>query len=164
MATERDRKLPQSPRVYHSFSAADKRTVRRLGARIFADLLPGSTGDLAPVPSAPRSGSSVEDTEWSRSGADTLPVDPAAAGLRTPATLAGKETPTMRAYRTESRYYFSSRQLLPAGSLVFFSDKIQRYVHPTDGTLLDPHPRLQQLSDVESQELEAQWQQALARY
>ncbi|HEV8712996.1 MAG TPA: hypothetical protein VGX03_09230 [Candidatus Binatia bacterium] len=70
----------------------------------------------------------------------------------------------MRAYRTESRYYFSSRQLLPVGSLVFFSDKIQRYVHPTDGTLLDPHPRLQQLSDVESRELEAHWQKALARY
>jgi len=70
----------------------------------------------------------------------------------------------MRAYRTESRYYFSTRQLLPSGSLVFFSDKLQRYVHPTDGTLLDPHPRLQELSEDESRELEAQWQTALARY
>jgi len=69
----------------------------------------------------------------------------------------------MRAYRTESSYYFSSKQLLPAGALVFFSDKHRRYVHPTAGTLLDPHPRLQQLSDAESQELETQWQEALAR-
>jgi hypothetical protein len=70
----------------------------------------------------------------------------------------------MRAYRTQGQYYFSTRQLLPAGSLVFFSDKLQRYVHPTDGTLLDPHPRLQELSDAESQELAAHWQTALARY
>ena len=70
----------------------------------------------------------------------------------------------MRAYRTESRYYFSSKQLLPIGALVFFSEKIQRYVHPTDGVLLDPHPRLQELSDVESRELEVHWQTALARY
>ncbi|TMA56723.1 MAG: hypothetical protein E6J80_07310 [Deltaproteobacteria bacterium] len=69
----------------------------------------------------------------------------------------------MRAYRTESSYYFSSKQLLPAGALVFFSDKHRRYVHPTAGTLLDPHPRLERLSDAESQELEAQWQEALAR-
>ena len=53
--------------------------------------------------------------------------------------------------------------VLPAGALVFFSDKHRRYVHPTAGTLLDPHPRLERLSDAESQELEAQWQEALAR-
>jgi hypothetical protein len=47
---------------------------------------------------------------------------------------------------------------------VFFSNKLQRYVHPTDGTLLDPHPRLQELSEGESQELETHWQTALARY
>jgi len=70
----------------------------------------------------------------------------------------------MRAYRTESRYYFSSRQLLPVGSLVFFSEKLRRYVHPTDGTLLDPHPRLRQLSDAESLELEEHWKHALIRY
>ena len=69
----------------------------------------------------------------------------------------------MRAYRTESSYYFSSKQLLTAGALVFFSDKHRRYVHPTAGTLWDPHPRLERLSDAESQELEAQWQEALAR-
>ena len=70
----------------------------------------------------------------------------------------------MRAYRTESYYYFSSKQLLPIGALVFFSEKIQRYVHPTDGVLLDPHPRLQPLSDEESLELETHWQKDLARY
>jgi len=70
----------------------------------------------------------------------------------------------MRAYRTEVRYYFSSKQLLPVGSLVFFSDKLQRYVHPTDGILLDAHPYLQQLSDAESHKLEEQWHEALSRY
>jgi hypothetical protein len=70
----------------------------------------------------------------------------------------------MRAYRTESRYYFSSRQLLPIGSLVFFSEKLKRYVHPTDGVLLDPHPRLHQVSEAENLELETHWQQSLARY
>src|SRR5215813_10098724 len=83
--------------------------------------------------------------------------------VQTPAPRVGKEPPSMKVYRTESHYYFSSKQLLPAGSLVFFSDKRRRYVHPTAGTLLDPHPRLQQLSDVESQELEAHWQKALSR-
>lgn len=69
----------------------------------------------------------------------------------------------MRAYRTESTYYFSSKQLLPAGSVVFFSDKHRRYVHPEAGTLLDLHPRLQSLSEAESQQLEKQWQEALSR-
>jgi len=69
----------------------------------------------------------------------------------------------MKVYRTESCYYFSSRQLLPSGSLVFFSDKLRRYVHPTAGTLLDPHPRLQLLSEAESQEFEKHWQEALSR-
>ena len=73
----------------------------------------------------------MNDVEWSRSDWETLSLDSAASVLRTPASRAGKETFTMRAYRTESRYYFSSKQLLPIGSLVFFSDKIQRYVHPT---------------------------------
>ena len=162
--SEIDPKLPQPMRVHRSSSAADERTVRRLGARIFADLLPGSTSNLATVPLALRPGPSSGDPEWSRSDWETTALDSAASVPRTPTAHAGKETFTMRAYRTESRYYFSSRQLLPVGSLVFFSNKIQRYVHPTDGTLLDPHPRLQQLSDVESQELEAHWQKALARY
>src|SRR5947207_15688596 len=69
----------------------------------------------------------------------------------------------MKVYRTESRYYFSSKQLLPVGSLVFFSHKIRRYVHPTDGTLLDADPRLQLLSEAESQEFEAHWQDTLPR-
>ena len=70
----------------------------------------------------------------------------------------------MQAYLTESPYYFSSRQLLPAGSVVFFLEKIKRYVHPTDGVLLDGHPRLQLLSEIDSQALEARWRDALARY
>ncbi len=70
----------------------------------------------------------------------------------------------MQAYLTESPYYFSSQQLLPVGSLVFFSEKIRRYVHPTDGVLLNGYPRLNRLSEAESQALEARWRDALARY
>jgi hypothetical protein len=68
----------------------------------------------------------------------------------------------MKAYRTESSYYFSSKQLLAAGAVVFFSDKQRRYIHPTAGVLLDPHPRLLALSEEESQKLEKEWQQTLA--
>ena len=164
MATERAHKLPRPLRGRPSSSAVEKRAVRRVGARIFADLLPQTTRDPAPVPAAPPSGSPLEDTQWSCSHEDTLSSEYAVSALRTPASPAGKETFTMRAYRTESRYYFSSRQLLPTGSLVFYSDKLHRYVHPTDGILLDPHPRLEELSDAESQALQAQWQTALARY
>ncbi len=70
----------------------------------------------------------------------------------------------MHAYLTESPYYFSSKQLLPTGSLVFFSEKLRRYVHPTDGVLLDSYPRLQALSETDSQALEVRWREALARY
>jgi hypothetical protein len=70
----------------------------------------------------------------------------------------------MKAYRTESRYYFSSKQLLPSGSLVFFSDKIQRYVNPEDGILLEPYPLVRLLSEEETQELAVRWQRELARY
>jgi hypothetical protein len=48
--------------------------------------------------------------------------------------------------------------------LVFFSEKLRRYVHPTDGILYDSHPRLQPLSDTESQALEEQWYDALRGY
>ena len=70
----------------------------------------------------------------------------------------------MKAYRTDSPYYFASKHLLPVGSLVFFSERLRRYVHPTDGVLFDPHPRLQSLPEAESQALEAHWHEALARY
>jgi hypothetical protein len=70
----------------------------------------------------------------------------------------------MKAYRTESPYYFSSKHLLPVGSLVFFSEKLRRYVHPTDGILHDPHPRLQSLSEAESRELAEHWQAELSKY
>jgi hypothetical protein len=70
----------------------------------------------------------------------------------------------MKAYRTESPYYFSSKQLIPVGSVVFFSDRLRRYVHPTNGILLDPHPRLQSLSDEESLKWETHWQKDLLPY
>ena len=164
MSTEREPQLPRPPQGRRSSSAVEKRTVRRVGARIFADLLPQSTRAPALLPATLSSGSFVADKEWSQSHEDIGPVKPTRSVLRTPTSPAGKETFSMRAYRTESQYYFSSRQLLPTGSLVFFSNKIQRYVHPTEGILLDPHPRLQELSAAESQELEVHWQTALARY
>jgi hypothetical protein len=70
----------------------------------------------------------------------------------------------MKAYRTESRYYFSSKQLLPSGSLVFFSDKIKRYVNPEDGILLEPYPLVHSLPEEEGQQLEERWKRELARY
>ena len=164
MATQRAQQLPRPPRGRPSSSAVETRAVRQVGARIFADLLPQTTRGRASVPAAPPSISRLEDAQWVRSHADPLTGEYAGSVLRTPALPTGKETPTMRAYRTESRYYFSSRHLLPTGSLVFFSTKLRRYVHPTEGILLDPHPRLQELSDAESQELEVHWQTALARY
>src|SRR3989442_3362074 len=101
MSTEIDHKPPQPPRVPRSSCAADERTVRRIGARIFADLLPGRTSDLATVPSALRPGPSSDDPEWSQSDWETIPLDSAASVPHLPTTQAGKETFTMRAYRTE---------------------------------------------------------------
>jgi hypothetical protein len=70
----------------------------------------------------------------------------------------------MQAYRTKSSYYFSSTHLIPGGAVVFYSEKLKRYVHPVEGVLLDGYPRVQILSEEESTALEAQWQSALARY
>lgn len=70
----------------------------------------------------------------------------------------------MQAYLTESPYYFSSKHLLPCGAVVFYSTKLRRYVHPTEGVLLDGYPRLQALSEDESHTLAARWGEALARY
>ncbi|MBM4255718.1 MAG: hypothetical protein FJ147_07455 [Deltaproteobacteria bacterium] len=70
----------------------------------------------------------------------------------------------MRAYRTQSPYYFSSNHLIPGGVIVFYSDTLKRYVHPVEGVLLDGHPRVQALSEEESNALESQWHSALARY
>jgi hypothetical protein len=70
----------------------------------------------------------------------------------------------MKAYHTQSPYYFASKHVLPAGSVVFFSEKLRRYVHPKDGVLYDSHPRLQPLSDTESQALEERWYDALLGY
>src|SRR5215475_3514679 len=105
MSTEREHKLPRPPRGRRSSSAVEKRTVRRVGARIFADLLPQSTRDPAPLPATPPSGSLVADTEGVQSHDDTRPVEHTGAVLRTPASPAEEETFTMRAYRTQSQYY-----------------------------------------------------------
>jgi hypothetical protein len=70
----------------------------------------------------------------------------------------------MRAYRTESTYYFSSTHLIPGGVVVFFSEKLKRYIHPVEGVLLDGHPRVRVLPEAESEELEAACHGALARY
>ncbi len=70
----------------------------------------------------------------------------------------------MKAYRTKSRYYFSGKHLLARGTLVFFSTKLNRYVHPSEGILLDARPSLESLSDEESQEQETVWEKDLARY
>ena len=70
----------------------------------------------------------------------------------------------MRAYRTESTYYFSSTHLIPSGAIVFLSEKLRRYIHPVEGFLLDSHPRVQMLPEGESEVLESKWHDALARY
>jgi hypothetical protein len=164
MPTVIDTRLSQPHRVHGSSFAADERRVRRLGALIFAELLPCSTVGIATASSSFRPQSSSGDPEWLQPGRVLLPSDTATRNPLTPIARAGKEISSMKAYRTESSYYFSSRQLLPAGALVFFSDKHRRYIHPTAGTLLDPHPRLQSLSDAESQELEEHWHEALSRF
>jgi hypothetical protein len=156
----------QAPRVHGASIAADGRKVRTLSVGIFAELLPWSTTRIATLrrtlhPLRPRP--SVDDAGGRQSGGASTPLD-TTYNRPMPATRAGKETLPMKVYRTESRYYFSSKQLLPVGSLVFFSAKLRRYVHPTDGTLLDPHPRLQLLSEAESQEFAARWQEALVRF
>ncbi len=163
MPTGIDTRPSQPHRVHGSSFAADERRVRRLGALIFAELLPRSTIGIATVLSSVRSWPSAGDRGWRQAGGASAPLDAATRDPLMPVSRAGKGIPSMKAYRTESSYYFSSRQLLPAGALVFFSDKHRRYIHPTAGTLLDPHPRLQSLSDVESQELEEHWQEALSR-
>jgi hypothetical protein len=140
MSSKSDPSLLEPPWVPRSFSAADARRVHRLWQGIFADLLPRSTKGAA------------------------LLHDPAAHGPSRLTVQVGKASSSMKAYRTESPYYFSSKQLLPIGAVVFFSEKLKRYVHPTEGILFDPHPRLQSLSAEESLELETHWQESLSRY
>ena len=164
MPTVIDPRLSQPHRIHGSSFAADERRVRRLGALIFAELLPQSTAGIATVLSPFRPRSSSSDAGWLQPGGASSPGNTATRNPLALVRRAGKEIPSMKAYRTESSYYFSSRQLLPAGALVFFSDKHRRYIHPTAGTLLDPHPRLQSLSDAESQELEEHWHEALSRF
>jgi len=163
MPTALDPRLSQPHRVHGSSFAADDRRVQRLSTLIFAELLPLSTLGIATASSSRRPRSSSSNPGWPQPSETSSPADSPTRNPLSSAKRARKEILLMKAYRTESSYYFSSRQLLPAGALVFFSDKHQRYIHPTAGTLLDPHPRLQSLSDVESQELEQHWHDALSR-
>ena len=112
-----------------------------------------SRSEVLPLP--------MEKQEIALAPTIVMPAAHASSGL---AEQGGEEGPAMKAYRTESPYYFSSKKLLPAGSLVFFSGKIKRYVHPTDGILFDLHPRLQSLSEEESLGLESHWKKELSRY
>ncbi len=140
MSNSNDSRLPQPLRSHRAAFAANSRQVRQLWRGIFAELLPQITKEPLAA-SSPR------------------------PSLLYPDSPAGtKEARPMHAYLTESPYYFSSKQLLPTGSLVFFSEKLRRYVHPTDGVLLDSYPRLQALSETDSQALEVRWREALARY
>jgi hypothetical protein len=164
MSTEVDPKLSQPFQSRRSVSSADARMVRKIDAGIFAKLLPHSTKSLSPGRPSSSSPPSVNLQNEPQSDEASTPWLAPAHELHPSVTQIKKETLAMKAYRTESPYYFSSRQLLPAGSLVFFSNKIRRYVHPTDGILFDSHPRLQSLSDAESQTLEEQWRDALANY
>lgn len=161
-----DVNLLQSFTARRVVSAANERTMHRIDAGIFAELLPATTKQLASLRSSRRHSWSHPDSgEESRSrGASTLDDSPVSPPLHAPATWVRKESPPMKAYRTESPYYFSSKQLLPVGSLVFFSEKLKRYVHPTGGILRDGYPRLQVLSETESHALEDHWREALAGY
>lgn len=164
MSTEADPKLTQPFQNRRSASAANARKVQKIDAGIFAELLPHSTRSLTPGRSSSPPQPSLTHPDQLQSDESSLPWSSPDHDLHPPVSPIQKETFVMKAYRTESPYYFSSRQLLPAGSLVFFSTKIRRYVHPTDGILFDPHPRLQSLSDTESQALEEQWRDALDSY
>ena len=151
MATESEPK-PTLPLRSHRSSAADERKVRSISNRIFAELFPrrlhGKTVRYSSYP-----------PDQTFSAVSTGPAISRPTGPR-----GRKEPLSMKVYRTESRYYFSSKQLLPAGVLVFFSDRLRRYVHPTAGTLLDPYPRLCLLPEDESAAFEEHWQETLARF
>ena len=151
MATENEPKLTPPFRPHRS-SAADERKVRNMSERIFAELFPRRLHGKTV-----RYSSSLPDQAFSS-------VNTGPAILRPTGTRGKKEPLSMKVYRTESRYYFSSKQLLPAGALVFFSDRLRRYVHPTAGTLLDPYPRLCLLPEDESAAFEEHWQETLSRF
>ena len=131
---------PASTRKARFVSTREARRVRQPWQEIFHELLPQRTqGPVAPASLL----------------ADHFSAD---------APVNRKDPDPMQAYLTESPYYFSSKQLLPSGSIVFYSTKLRRYVHPTEGVLLEGHPRVQMLSEDESHTLAARWEEALARY
>ena len=163
MAIESESKLTPLFRPHRS-SAADERKVRSISARIFAELFPrrlhGKT--VRPVSHPPRPSSRSAEGQQSYQAFSS--VSTGSAMSHSTRTRRRKESLPMKVYRTESRYYFSSKQVLPAGALVFFSDKLKRYIHPTAGTLLDPYPRLCLLPKEESAAFEEHWQEALSRF
>src|SRR5262249_61405549 len=113
MATESAHKLPRPPRGRPSSSAVEKRAVRRVGARIFADLLPQTTRGRSSVPAAPSSVSRLEDTQWVRSHEDPLSGEYAGSVLWTPALPAGAGSAAMEGYPPEYTGAFLSAQTLP---------------------------------------------------
>jgi hypothetical protein len=161
MSSESDPKLPQLARNHRAAVVTSERVVRRIGRRIFAEILPHSmrrrAPGHAPRPPQPATGSLGER----QPDGTSLPCDTPVHNPYPHITQAKKETSCMKVYRTESPYYFSSKQLLPVGALVYFSDKRGRYVHPTAGMLLDPHPRLQLLSGEESRAFAERWREQL---
>ena len=154
--------LPRPAKVRRTSTAADAKKMRRIGARIFKELLPESTRAKT-VASLRTPPSGARPERW-LSGMEATSTDTTGQQRGTLALAEGKEASVMKAYRTTIRYYFSSKQLLPVGSVVFFSEQLQRYVHPVDGILLDGRPLLDPLSDEESVEQETRWHKDLARY
>lgn len=110
MSEERDPKFPQPPRGRCASFATGERRERKIDARIFAELLPRSAKSLTPArPSLER---------WGRTQPDgtSSSLNPLVSDTRSSVSWAKKETLPMKVYRTESPYYFSSRQLLPSTS------------------------------------------------
>jgi hypothetical protein len=163
MAAESEPKRTPPYRPHRS-SVADERKVRSISDRIFAELfsrrLQGKTVRASSFP--PRSSS--RSVGGQQSDQTFSPVNANPAVVRTTRRRGRKGPLSMKVYRTESHYYFSSKQLLPAGALVFFSDRLRRYVHPTAGTLLDPYPRLCLLPEDESAAFEERWQETLSHF
>jgi hypothetical protein len=161
MSSESNPKLPQLPWSHRAAVATPERVVRRIGARIFRELLTPNIRRRALSHSSRLLQPSLGDLQEQPPDGALVPRDTSIHNPVQHATQAKKETPAMRVYRTEAPYYFSSKQLLPVGALVYFSDKRGRYIHPTAGILLDPHPRLQLLSGEESQAFAEHWREQL---
>src|SRR6266540_3840516 len=98
MPTVIDPRLSQPHRIHGSSFAADERRVRRLGALIFAELLPQSTAGIATVLSPFRPRSSSSDAGWLQPGGVSSPGNTATRNPLALVRRAGKEIPLMKAY------------------------------------------------------------------